>query len=474
MARPRILFVTGKLAEPSLRRVLEQPGIVQFLDAHIAVLPITVAALLQVRWISRKLTIPDGIERVILPGWCQGDLQQLSRQYGVPFERGPKDVFDLPAYLGRGSKEPPDLTSYSIDILAEINHAPGLEDAELVAMAIELGRDGADLIDLGCIPGERWQGIGAAVRRLREAGLRVSVDSFDRDEVEDAVAAGAELVLSCSAENVAWAADVPAEFVVIPTVPDRLETLDEAAGYLAARSHPFRLDPILEPIGYGFAESLRRYYQTREQHPDAAMMMGIGNVTELTEVDSAGVNFLLAAFCQELRIGSVLTTQVINWCRTSVREFDEARRLVHYASRERALPKHLGAQLVTLRDPRLTVRGGDELNLLASQIRDPNFRIFAERGAIHVMNRDGYWQGQDPYELFDQMSAQANLSAQHAFYLGMELHKARTALTLGKNYVQDEALRWGFLTVDESSALERRRDHRSADSPDAGSSDDLK
>ncbi|MBX3449091.1 MAG: dihydropteroate synthase [Planctomycetaceae bacterium] len=474
MARPRILFVTGKLAEPSLRRVLEQPGIAQSIDAHIAVLPITVAALLQVRWISRKLTIPDGIERVILPGWCQGDLQQLSRQYGVPFERGPKDVFDLPAYLGRGSKEPPDLTPYSIDILAEINHAPGLEDAELVAMAIELGRDGADLIDLGCIPGERWQGIGAAVRRLREAGLRVSVDSFDRDEVEDAVAAGAELVLSCSAENVAWAADVPAEFVVIPTVPDRLETLDEASAYLAARSHPFRLDPILEPIGYGFTESLRRYYQTREQHPDAAMMMGIGNVTELTEVDSAGVNFLLAAFCQELRIGSVLTTQVINWCRTSVREFDEARRLVHYAARERALPKHLGAQLVTLRDPRLTVRGDDELNLLASQIRDPNFRIFAERGAIHVMNRDGYWQGQDPYELFDQMSAQANLSAQHAFYLGMELHKARTALTLGKNYVQDEALRWGFLTVDETSALERRRDHRSADSPDAGSPDDLK
>lgn len=474
MARPRILFVTGKLAEPSLRRVLEQPGIAQSIDARIAVLPITVAALLQVRWISRKLTIPDGIERVILPGWCQGDLQQLSRQYGVPFERGPKDVFDLPAYLGRGSKEPPDLTPYSIDILAEINHAPGLEDAELVAMAIELGRDGADLIDLGCIPGERWQGIGAAVRHLREAGLRVSVDSFDRDEVEDAVAAGAELVLSCSAENVAWAADVPAEFVVIPTVPDRLETLDEAAGYLAARSHPFRLDPILEPIGYGFAESLRRYYQTREQHPDAAMMMGIGNVTELTEVDSAGVNFLLAAFCQELRIGSVLTTQVINWCRTSVREFDEARRLVHYAARERALPKHLGAQLVTLRDPRLTVRGDDELNLLASQIRDPNFRIFAERGAIHVMNRDGYWQGQDPYELFDQMSAQANLSSQHAFYLGMELHKARTALTLGKNYVQDEALRWGFLTVDETSALERRRDHRSADSPDAGSPDDLK
>ena len=37
----------------------------------------------------------------------------------------------------------------------------------------------------------------------------------------------------------------------------------------------------------------------------------------------------------------------------------------------------------------------------------------------------------------------------HAFYLGYELAKAVTALTLGKNYVQDQALRWGFLTVPE-------------------------
>jgi hypothetical protein len=39
----------------------------------------------------------------------------------------------------------------------------------------------------------------------------------------------------------------------------------------------------------------------------------------------------------------------------------------------------------------------------------------------------------------------------HAFYLGYELAKAVTALTLGKNYVQDQALRWGFLTREETS-----------------------
>jgi hypothetical protein len=42
------------------------------------------------------------------------------------------------------------------------------------------------------------------------------------------------------------------------------------------------------------------------------------------------------------------------------------------------------------------------------------------------------------------------LTAGHSFYLGFELAKAMTALTLGKNYEQDEALRWGMLTQEES------------------------
>ena len=49
----------------------------------------------------------------------------------------------------------------------------------------------------------------------------------------------------------------------------------------------------------------------------------------------------------------------------------------------------------------------------------------------------------------------------HAFYLGYELMKARTALTLSKTYRQDQALEWGFLTVPEVSHIARRgsREH---------------
>ncbi|MEM9412441.1 MAG: hypothetical protein AAGA30_15110, partial [Planctomycetota bacterium] len=44
-----------------------------------------------------------------------------------------------------------------------------------------------------------------------------------------------------------------------------------------------------------------------------------------------------------------------------------------------------------------------------------------------------------------------NVDPSHAFYLGYELCKAMTAMQLGKNYVQDEALDWGHLTVPETN-----------------------
>jgi dihydropteroate synthase-like protein len=456
-----LLFVTGRLAETSLRKVLhalaEQTG----LCYDVAVLPISVAALMQSEWVARKLQMPEGIAQVVLPGWCGGDLTPLATRWGVPFARGPKDLFDLPEYLGRGTKPVPELTDYSIEILAEINHAPRLTEAELFSQAERYRTHGADVIDLGCIPGEPWAAIGPATQRLVAAGFRVSVDSFDRAEVEAAVEHGAELVLSANHTNRDWAVHVPAEFVAIPDEPSDLLSLERTASQLQSAGRSCRLDPILEPIGYGFATSLARYYEVRRRHPDAALMMGIGNLTELSEVDSAGVNFLLAAICEELHIASILTTEVINWCRTTVQEFDHARRLVRYAVSQRTLPKHLDGRLLLLRDPKLRELGDEGLRDLAQRVTDPNFRIFAERGEVHILNRDGYWHGDDPYEVFDRViAAVGTLTAEHAFYLGMELMKARTALTLGKQYTQDAALRWGFLTLEETSALARR--HREA------------
>jgi dihydropteroate synthase-like protein len=211
----------------------------------------------------------------------------------------------------------------------------------------------------------------------------------------------------------------------------------------------FRIDPVIEPIGFGFAASLARYLDVRRRYPAAEMMMGVGNLTELTDVDSAGVNVMLLGFCQELGIRSVLTTEVINWCRSSVRELGLARRLVYCACKEHVLPKHLAPELILLRDPKLREHGEVMLMELAEQVTDRNFRLFAERGLLHVLNGQMFLQGTDPFALFAQMQEREAIDPAHAFYLGYEMAKAVTALTLGKNYVQDRALRWGFLTADE-------------------------
>ena len=466
--KERILFVTGRLAELPLRDVLSGASGGTAWSWDVAVLGVSVAALLHTDLVARRLDPPDGFDRVVLPGWCQGDLETLGRTLGMPVDRGPKDLYDLPEYLGGAGRRRESLKTYSIEILAEINHASRLGDDELLSEAQRLVDSGADVIDLGMVPGEAWSEVENATRRLVEAGFRVSIDSFDRSEVESALSGGAELVLSCDPSNVDWlsplAAASGASVVAIPTMPAGLESLGPVLDRLTDDGVDFRVDPILEPIGLGFASSLERFFEARRRWPRAAMMMGTGNVTELTEVDSAGVNMILAAICQELRVGSVLTTEVINWCRSSVMELDLARRLLHHSLERGVLPKHVDSSLVMLRDPSVRGEEAGTLEQLAAGLTDPNFRIFVEHrdrrgGVLHVMNRDGHWQHTDPYELFDTVLAETGLelSSQHAFYLGYELAKARTALTLGKRYVQDEALNWGRLTEKEISAVHRRR-----------------
>src|SRR5262249_43461220 len=119
--------------------------------------------------------------------------------------------------------------------------------------------------------------------------------------------------------------------------------------------------------------------------------------------------------------------------------------------RERVLPKHLEPGLVMLRDPKVRGHGAEALRELAGRVKDRNFRIFAENGRLHVISGPMYLQGTDPFALFAQMLARESIDPRHAFYLGYEMAKAVTALTLDKNYVQDQALSWGFLTVPERS-----------------------
>ncbi len=454
-AKPRILFVTGKLAEPALRRVLAEIAPAAGFEPEIAVLPITVAALMTTDWVARHLPPFDPVDRVVLPGLCRGEIDIVTTAANAPAEFGPKDLRDLPEHFGNRKGPPENYGAFDIEILAEINHAPRFNLAELLEIANRFRTNGADVIDLGCNPGETWATIGDAIRTFRTEGFRVSVDSFNPDEVEPALAAGAELVLSVNSSNVdraaQWCRDFPhVEFVTIPDTPTDLESLDRTANRLTSAGGKVRLDPILEPIGFGFAESLVRYREVRRKYPLAPMLMGIGNVTELTDVDSSGVNVILAAFCQELGIQSVLTTEVIPWCRSAVKEFDLARRLVFHSVKYGVLPKHLEPNLIMLRDRKVFEHGPEGLAELARRVTDRNYRLFADGELLHLINGQMHLHGTDPFALFEQvLQRDPKMDSAHAFYLGYEFAKAVTALTLGKQYNQDQALNWGFLTRPE-------------------------
>ena len=240
MSRPHLLFVTGKLAEPALRRMLAQLAPCANFDFSVAVLPITVVALATTAWVARHLTLKDGVDRVLLPGLCLGDPAIVAERVGVPVERGPKDLRDLPEFFGKAFGPRPGYGGYDVEILAEINYAPRLSLEELKAQAMKACAAGADIIDLGCDPGGTWTGVGDAVRALRDASLRLSIDSFNPEEVEAAVTAGAELVLSVNSGNLEAARSWGCEVVAVPDVPATLQGLDRTVEALTGWGVPFR------------------------------------------------------------------------------------------------------------------------------------------------------------------------------------------------------------------------------------------
>jgi dihydropteroate synthase-like protein len=436
----RCLFVTGKLAAQSLRDVLEKAS--TEMDYALTVLPISVAALMDTNFIAKHLTKAEGCDEVMIPGLCKGDPGVIEQKLGVKVILGPKSLKDVPACLGM-ERQLEGYGEHRVKIFAEIADAYKLNPDEILNRAAYFKDSGANIIDLGCTPEETFSNIDKVIRELKARGYLVSVDSFNDEDILKADQAGVDFVLSINSRNMELARRLHCKVVVIPDFEEGMESLERNITQLEIWRIPYIIDPVLNPIGFGFADSIKNFIDIRRNHPKAEMLIGLGNLTELTDADTTGMTAVMAGFITELGIDYVLTTEVISWARGAVRELDLARQLMHYACKNKILPKHLNDGLITVKDPPFEIFNEDELHGMQTKVRDRNYRIFADRNFIYVFNNKTFIKDTDIQTIFNRLNVE---DAAHAFYLGRELQKALLAIKLGKRYVQEEDLRWGYLS----------------------------
>ena len=434
-----ILFLTGKLAEKSLHKVLATMQPTEF-TYEVVQIGISVAGLMTADLIRRRLADARGAERIIVPGRARGDMEALSAHYSVPVERGPDELKDLPQFFGRRGAAA-DLSRYDVRIFAEIVDAPQRTIEQILERAAYYRDCGADVIDLGCLPQTPFPHLSDAVVALHEAGYAVSVDSVEADDLLSAGRAGADYLLSLK-EDTLWIADEVASVpVLIPNEPADLGSLCRAMEAMQARGKQYVADAILDPIHFGFTASLVRYHELRRRNPQAELMMGVGNLTELTDADTSGINAVLMGIISELGVANILTTEVSPHARRAVREADAARRMMYAAREAHTLPRDFSDALLALHERRPYPYSVEEIAEFARAVKDPSFRIQLSETGIHVYNRDGMQVATDPFQLYPQLGVEND--GGHAFYLGVELARAQIAWQLGKRYSQDQELDWG-------------------------------
>ncbi len=461
-----LLFVTGRLAEKSLRRVLgdlPQPGFTY----DIAVPGVAVAALITTEMLKRRLGEVSHYDRIVLPGRCRGDVAELSAYFGAPVVRGPEELKDLPAFFGRKSR-PRNIEKTDVLLFAEVVDAPQLDMPALLERARHLRSEGADVIDLGCLPDTPFPQLEDAVTSLRAEGFSVSVDSLNPEELKRGIGAGADYCFSLTQKTLHLVAEHDCVPVLIAEDPRDLESLCDTIDAFRSTGRRFFADPVVDPIHYGFTASLGRYAELRRRYPDIDILMGVGNLSELTHCDSLGLNTLLMGVVSELGIRAVLTTQVSAHCRSVVREIDRIRRVMFAAREDNSSPRHLDESLLALHDRHPFPYSPEEIAESAKEVKDANFRIQVSSSGLHVYNRDGHQLAEDPYDLYPGLNVDDD--APHAFYLGLELGRAQIAWQLGKRYTQDEELDWGCVRprrqddkirfAEERTTLKARRARR--------------
>jgi dihydropteroate synthase-like protein len=438
-----ILFITGKLAEKNIRNILDSIKDKDF-TYEIRNLNINVAALLTTEMIYRRVGNVDNFNKIILPGKVRGDIDELAKKLKIEIKRGPEELKDLPVMFG-GDPLKHDLSKYEVHIFAEITDAPNMKIQEIINMADNYRNNGADIIDIGCLPNKSFPHLSETIQELKRQDFYVSIDSHSDKELILGGKSGADYLLSIKSDNFYILDEVDSFPILIPKDGD-MTSLHDCIDKCIADKRIFIADPILDPINYGFTQSIIRYSELREKYPDIHIMMGTGNVTELTHADTTGMTMILMGIISELKINHILTTEVSKHCRTVVKESDLARRIILAAKLANTTPKHIDSGLLTTHEEDPIRYNSKEVKELFEQVKDSSYRIMNTDDGIHLFNKKGLQVAVDPFDFFEKIDVGDDTG--HAFYLGVELARAQIAHQLGKSYEQDEELKWGCL-VDE-------------------------
>ena len=513
----KVLLITGTLAEETVKQYAKQSST----PTEVKVINVQIAAFLTPQIISHALTRtpPKNIEIILTPGQMTGDTITISETVGIPAFKGPRYAADLPVILdcldevqlsttkpacdflrkklqekallelGKVEQNQVDLLKlpgnlrignlavgkeFPMRVLAEIVDAPLLETAEIQRLAKRYAAMGANMIDIGMVAGQsRPQDAERTVIAAKSAvKLPISVDTLNPLEIEAAVKAGADMILSADAGNLKaiapFAKDTP--IVVIPTNQKRgifshepskrvkmLERLIRQAKQLGFTK--IIGDLILEPTH--ILDSYMAFREFNRINPDVPLLIGIANVVELFDADSVGLNALLARLASEVEANILLTTEKTSKTRGSIGEVAVASKMMFLAKKRDSVPRDLGLDLLILKDrveKEITYNVDGVKVVQAKRLSKPVaidpqgvFRIMLDQDsnsivALHYPSQEAKKpsveiKGSNSETVMAEILKQKLVSGlDHAAYLGAELAKAEIALRTGKGYVQDEVL----------------------------------
>ncbi len=488
-----ILVITGRLAEDAVKESVQD-------EADVLVLDIDVASFISPALLRRSMP-EKKYDLILIPGLASGDFSGLEKEFGTQIRLGPKHAVDLgfvlsfvdaiafsgkipacellierrrdsaleriielednsnPSFFIKGVK----LGGNSrMKVMAEVVDAGHLTQQELENKILYFVHNGADIIDLGMSTDTESHAVSRAVEMAKSVtDLPLSIDTLDPGLINTALDAGVDIVLSLNSENINEVKDsVVRNSAAVVIIPDCVEDIESLFNNIeSARNigiNNIIADPVLEPQGHGFVGSINRYYEFRKQDLTTPLFFGAGNVTELFDADSIGMNAMLAGIAMELEACILFTPEYSDKTRGSVSELSKASRMMMLARERGSAPKDLGIGLLAAKEKRrrefarmpaapteakarekwhLDPAGCFRIDITEGEIREGKYRP----GKILVRNKDRSITGATAKEMLDTIIELGLVSRlDHAAYLGRELMKAELALKFNRSYSQDD------------------------------------